>query len=153
MVPNMCSEKDKSVLGALDEVRADAAEAYPDECCGLVYDDGVRRCTNVQDALHTEAPDAFPRTARRAFRMADAEQLELARSFDGPRPVQALYHSHVNVGAYLSEADVAGASVDGKPLYPDLLHLVVAVRDGVAGDAALFALDGSGPRELARFRA
>jgi adenylyltransferase/sulfurtransferase len=136
---------------ALDAIRAHAAAAYPDECCGLVFDDGVHRCTNVQDALHAADPDGFPRTARRAFRLADAEQLLLARSFDGPRPARVLYHSHVDADAYLSAADVAGATLDGRPLYPELLHLVVAVRDGVPGDAVLFVLDGDGPRERARF--
>ena len=125
----------------LAEIRAHAEAAYPDECCGLVFDDGVRRCTNVQDALHAEAPAAFPRTARHAFRLSDAEQLLLARSFDGPRPARILYHSHVDAGAYLSEADIAGATLDGHPLYPALLHLVVSVREGVAGETALYALD------------
>ena len=149
----MCSEKHKSILRALDDVRAHAAAAYPSECCGFIYDDGARRCTNVQDGLHAEHPEVFPRTARHAFRLADEEQLELARSFDGPRPVQALYHSHVDAAAYLSAADVSGATLDGEPLYPGLLHLVVSVRAGVAGEAALFALDADRPRELARFRA
>ena len=151
----MCSEEHKDALnaltpGVLAEIRAHGAGAYPAECCGLVFDDGVLRCTNVQDALHAEEPEAFPRTARRAFRLADAEQLLLARSFDGPRPARVLYHSHVDADAYLSDADVAGATLEGEPLYPDLLHLVVAVRDGVAGEAALFALDGGTPRELLR---
>jgi proteasome lid subunit RPN8/RPN11 len=154
----MCSEKHKLAVkaltpGVLAAIRAHAAAAYPAECCGLVFDDGVRRCTNVQDALHAAEPEAFPRSARHAFRLADAEQLALARSFDGPRPARVLYHSHVDADAYLSAADVAGATLDGLPLYPGLLHLVVSVRDGVAGDAALFALTDDGPSELRRLTA
>ena len=126
---------------ALAEIRAHAEAAYPDECCGLVFDDGVVRCTNVQDVLHAEDPEVFPRTAQHAFRLSDAEQLLLARSFDGPRPARVLYHSHVDADAYLSDADVAGATLDGCPLYPGLLHLVVSVRAGVAGEVAVFAMD------------
>ena len=138
---------------ALAEIRAHAAAEYPAECCGIVFDDGVLRCTNVQDALHAEDPDAFPRTARRAFRLAAREQLDLARSFDGPRPARILYHSHVDARAYLSDEDLRGATFDGRPLYPRLLHLVVSVHDGAAGDAVLYSLDEAGPRELARFTA
>ena len=132
------------------EIRAHAEACAPAECCGLVFDDGVRRCTNVQDALHAADPAAFPRTARRAFRLADDEQLLLARSFEGPRPARVLYHSHVEAGAYLSAADRAGATVDGEPLYPRLLHAVVSVRDGVAGEIALYRLDAGGAAEVAR---
>ncbi len=143
----------RAVVPALTEVRAHAAAAYPEECCGLLFDDGARRCENVQNTLHDEDRAAFPRTARRAFRLAAGDQLALARSFDGDRPARVLYHSHVDAGAYLSAADVDGATLGGMPLHPTLLHLVVAVRDGVPGEAALFALDDRGPREVARFRA
>ena len=156
MVRMMCCGEHNDFHGVstpavLAAVRAHAAASYPRECCGLVFDDGVRHCTNVQDALHAADPAAFPRDARRAFRLSDADQLVLARSFGGPRPVRALYHSHVDCGAYLSAADVRGATLDGLPLYPALLHLVVAVRRGVPGAAALFALDAAGPRELRRY--
>jgi proteasome lid subunit RPN8/RPN11 len=156
MVPKLCSAKHKVAAETvtpvtLAEIRAHAEAAYPSECCGLVFDDGeVRRCSNVQDALHAEDPEAFPRTSSRAFRLSDAEQLLLARSIDGDRPARVLYHSHVDAEAHLSDADVAGATLEGEPLYPDLLHLVVSVRDGVAGEAALFAIDAARP--LATYR-
>ena len=147
-------EHSQERTGTTDEVaahvRAHAEEAYPAECCGLVFDSGVRRCRNVQDELHASDPVAFPRTAREAFRLSDEDQLLLARSFDGRDPARVLYHSHVDTGAYMSEADVEGATVDGLPLYPELLHLVVSVREGVAGEMALFRLDEFGVTEVWR---
>jgi proteasome lid subunit RPN8/RPN11 len=135
---------------AAAEVRAHAEACYPEECCGLIFDSGPRRCRNVQGELHADDPEAFPRTARRAFRLADADQLALARSFDGPTPARVLYHSHIDADAYLSAVDVAGATIAGQPLYPELLHLVVSVRDGVAGELALFELTTDGATEIWR---
>ncbi len=141
---------------AARQIRAHAEDCCPSECCGLVFesgvpfDGGVRRCTNVQERLHREEPESFPRTARHAFRLADADQLLLARSFDGEHPARVLYHSHINCAARFSAADLAGASIDGEPLYPDLLHLVVAVQDGVAGAMALFSVTRVGATEIWR---
>jgi len=138
------------------QIRAHAEDCYPSECCGLVFesdvtfDGGVRHCTNVQERLHQEDPEGFPRTARHAFRLADADQLLLARSFDSEHPVRVLYHSHIDCAARFSPADLAGTSIDGEPLYPDLLHLVVAVREGVAGEMVLFRLTRDGAAEIWR---
>ena len=131
-------------------IREHAEACYPLECCGLLFDDGVRPCTDVQDDLHDRDPEAFPRTSRHAFRLSDADQLLLARSIDGPVPARVLYHSHVDADAYFSAADLAGATLDGEPLYPGLLHLVVSVRDGVAGEMALFRLSPTGAEEVWR---
>ena len=133
----------------LAQVRAHAEEAYPEECCGLVFDAGTLRCVNALSG--TEA-------ARSAFRPSDADQLLLARSLDSDRPARALYHSHVDTpparGAYLSARDVSGASWGGRVLHPGLLHLVVSVRRGRAAEAALFRLeDGGIARVVAAFPA
>jgi len=131
-------------------IREHAEACYPSECCGLVFDDRVHPCTNVQDALNAADPDAFPRASCHAFRLSDDDQLLLARSQDGPAPARVLYHSHVDADAYFSAADLAGATIRGEPLYPGLLHLVVSVRDGTAGEMALFRLRPEGAEEIWR---
>ena len=69
----------------------------------------------------------------RAFRLADEDQLllaELARRAPG----LILYHSHPDGEAELSEADRAGALIEGASIYPELRLLVVGCRRaGVTG--------------------
>jgi proteasome lid subunit RPN8/RPN11 len=64
--------------------------------------------------------------------------------------VTAIYHSHIEVGAYFSDEDARAAAPDGELLYP-VEYLVVDVRqDGVHG-AALFRFDAGRFVEVARF--
>lgn len=121
----------------LDAVRRHAEETYPRECCGLVLEDGVHRAENVQDELHAEDPERHPRTARTAFVLAPRDQLRLARAHRDGRAL-AIYHSHVDAGAYLSDADLAGATLEGRPLYPGLELVVVACDAGRAGEVAVY---------------
>jgi adenylyltransferase/sulfurtransferase len=136
----------------LRAIYAHATQCYPAECCGLVTDAGLRRSRNVMDEMHALDPDAFPRTSRTGFQLAAADQLFLARSMHSELPVRVVYHSHVDVGAYFSAADRAGATLDGEPLHRGLQHLVVdAQADGVRG-ARLYAHEGGDRfREVSRF--
>lgn len=128
-----------------------ARETYPNECCGVLHRSGVRRCRNVQDELHAHDPVAFPRTARQAFSFAAADVLLMAESFDTADPVVAVYHSHVDCGAYFSKADETGALWNGEPVYPGLFHLVIDCRRCEIGGAKLFAYDGKRFVEAAVF--
>jgi proteasome lid subunit RPN8/RPN11 len=124
----------------LDAIYAHAREGYPEEVCGFIIDGGdggdggeARRCENRQNALHAEDPEHFPRDARTAYNLGAKDLFFLDRSLRGDRPVRAIYHSHVEVGAYFSDEDVRAAAPDGEPLYP-VDYLVVDVRaDGVRG--------------------
>ncbi len=129
-----------SVLEAIHE---HAEACHPEECCGLVTRAGVRPSVNHQDVLHAQDPDAFPRTNRDGFHLAPEDQLFLARSFDGDDPVRVLYHSHVDTTAHFSAADHTGATYENEPLYPTLVHLVVAVHAGRVTDTRAYAWDGS----------
>ena len=137
----------------LDAIYAHAREGYPEEVCGLIVgSDEVKRCENRQNALHAEDPKAFPRDARTAYNLGAKDLFFLDRSLRSERPVRAIYHSHVDVGAYFSDEDARAAAPDGELLYP-VDYLVVDVRaDGVRG-AKLFRFDGGRFVEVAAYGA
>lgn len=126
----------------LDEIYAHAQIGYPEEVCGLLLGergriDEARRCENMQNALHAEDPARFPRDARTAYNLGAKDLFFLDRNLRGDRPVQIIYHSHVEVGAYFSDEDKAAATFDGDLAYP-VDYLVIDVRSDGARGAKLF---------------
>ena len=122
----------------LDAWYAHAREGYPEEVCGFVIgDDEARRCENRQNALHAEDPEHFPRDAKTAYNLGAKDLFFLDKSLRSPRPVTAIYHSHVNVGAYFSPEDVRAAAPDGELLYP-VEWIVIDVTEGAARGAKRF---------------
>src|SRR5207302_7249402 len=127
----------------LDAIYAHAREGYPEEVCGFIVADlgprpqagagseatlyEARRCENRQNALHAEDPIHFPRDAKTAYNLGAKDIFFLDKSLRSPRPVTAIYHSHVEVGAYFSDEDARAAAPDGELLYP-VEFLVVDVR-------------------------
>ncbi len=130
---------------AMDEVRRCAAEAYPDECCGVIVrtasgEQRVVPVRNVQDEMHASDPVAYPRTARTAYVGHPADlrvALELA---DAPGcSLVAFYHSHPDHESYFSAEDTAQATPFGEPSYPDALQLVVSVYGRQVRETKAFA--------------
>ena len=122
----------------LEQIYAHARESYPEECCGFLFDDEVRRVVNRQNELHARDPEHFPRDAKTAYNMGPRDIRALEDSLKTPRPVRAIYHSHCNVGSYFSAEDKRAATWDGEPLFAGVDYLVVDVqKDGVRG-AKLF---------------
>lgn len=137
-------------LETLARVYDHAREGYPEEVCGLLLGprdepaiDESRRCVNTQNERHAEDPIAFPGTAREAYSLSDADTFLVARSQDDDRPVKAIYHSHVDRGAYFSAADRARATCANAPCYPDVQYLVVDARADGVGGAKLFGWDAA----------
>jgi proteasome lid subunit RPN8/RPN11 len=126
------------------EVFAHARECYPEECCGLLIGrpDGepvrVVRCTNVQSLRRSSGESELD--AAHGFWVHEGELLRALREAEAHgEEVLGIYHSHVDSGAYLSHADLRGAlGSDGRPQWPRAAQLVVAVREGVVHEAALF---------------
>jgi len=126
-------------------IRAQAEAEYPNECCGVVL---VRQgslgerllfpCRNVQNELHAKDPSRHPRDARTAYHMDPQDLLRVARlEGDGYR-VRAIYHSHIDAGAYFSETDKQNALVRGEPLYPEAAYVVLAVVEAKVATSAVF---------------
>lgn len=132
--------------GSLEAIEAHARESYPDECCGIVLAvDGreeVRRITNVQNRMHAEDPEAYPRDATIAYFMEPGELAAALR--DAERPgcsIRLFYHSHPDHDAYFSEEDKAAAMPFGEPSWPDARYLVLSVRNGEIRERLLVAWD------------
>jgi proteasome lid subunit RPN8/RPN11 len=123
----------RAVLAALRR----EAEAGPDrEACGFVVRlrDGSLRVRPVRNAA--------PR-GRDGFLMDARESLSVLRWTDraGGRVV-AVYHSHLEADAALSERDRAGALLAGRPALPGADQLVISLRGGRAVEARRYRWDG-----------
>ena len=110
---------------------ADAAR----EVCGFVVRRGdglhVVPVENVADRYHAADPERFPRTSRDSYLMDPKAQVRLQRELDAwGGEIVAVWHSHVEVGAYFSEKDRADAAVDGTQTVPGAEYLVLGVRGG-----------------------
>lgn len=132
----------------LAAVRKQAGAEYPAECCGVVLvregappERRLHPCRNIQDELHRKDPARFPRDARTAYYIAHEDLLEIGRREVAGYGVHAIYHSHVDAGAYFSETDRRNALVDSQPAYPHATYVVVSVQGGRAGEARAFRWD------------
>ena len=119
-----------------DDISQHAAEAFPEECCGVILDDGkvleARRCSNIQNALHTLDPETYRRTATTAYAM-DPKELEAILQEAGSRGagIRAFYHSHPDHEAYFSEEDKAFATPFGEPTFPECAQIVISIYDRI----------------------
>jgi proteasome lid subunit RPN8/RPN11 len=111
-------------------------EADPSrEACGFVVLRGgaleVVPIPNAADRFHEEDPHAFPRTSRDGYVMEPQALFRAHRELErtGGRIV-AVWHSHVEADARLSERDRADALLDGIPVVPGADYLVLAVHGG-----------------------
>ncbi len=123
-------------------------EAAPDrEVCGfLLRRDGALHVVpvpNAADRYHAVDPARFPRTSRDAYLMDPKEQLRVHRELaERGGEIAAVWHSHVEVGAYFSAKDRADAAVEGQPAVPGAEYLVLGVRGGRVTEVRRFTWDG-----------
>jgi proteasome lid subunit RPN8/RPN11 len=119
------------------------------EACGFVVRRGaeleVVPVPNVADRYHAADPERFPRSSRDGYLMDPKVQLRLQREIEAwGGEIVAVWHSHVEVGAYFSEKDRADAVVDGVQTMPGAEYLVLGVRGGRVTEAKRFRWDGQG---------
>ena len=127
-------------------MHAHAREAYPDECCGMIFErDGreeIVRATNIQNELHAQDPDRFPRTAATGYTMGPEAAPNLIRSERGELRLRAIYHSHPQRDAYFSQEDRKQAfGARGEPIYPQAGYIVMSVRDREVRATKVFVWD------------
>jgi proteasome lid subunit RPN8/RPN11 len=140
---------------------AHARECFPAECCGYLrgaVEAGAPIatelvcCRNAQeDGEHPTHPE---RGAESGFVIAGRELFDFARSFHTERPAVAVYHSHTNGRAYLSQVDRENARSGDAPAY-QVQHVVVGVTASGTTEVAIFAWsdDDRDFLEVARFDA
>ena len=133
----------------LNEICSHARETFPEECCGLLTGDSrerfrsAYRCRNDMSLLHERDPAVYPRDAREAFHMNEADYLRvMERARDVGEAVSGVYHSHVGAGAYFSELDQGYASQDLFP-FPRADHVVISIVDRKVKELAAFRWNAS----------
>jgi proteasome lid subunit RPN8/RPN11 len=117
------------------------------EVCGFVVRRGgaldVVPIANVADRYHAADPARFPRTSREAYLMDPKEQLRVQQELDAwGGEIAAVWHSHVEVGAYFSEKDRADAVLDGVQAVPGAEYLVLGVRSGRVTEVKRYRFEG-----------
>jgi proteasome lid subunit RPN8/RPN11 len=123
-------------------------EADPErEVCGFLLRRAgalhVLPVRNVADRYHAVDPARFPRTSRDAYLMDPKEQLRVHRELEERGgEIAAVWHSHVEVGAYFSAKDRADAVIEGQPAVPGAEYLVLGVRGGRVTELKRFRWDG-----------
>jgi len=128
-------------------------EADPErEVCGFVVRRGgaleVEPVPNVADRYHAKDPVRFPRTSRESYLMDPRSQLQVLESLDRDgAEIVAIWHSHVEVGAYFSAKDQADAVIDGVQQVPGAEYLVLGVRAGRVAEVRRYRWDGRDFRE------
>jgi proteasome lid subunit RPN8/RPN11 len=131
----------------LESIRAQAAEEYPFESCGVVLSRGAERrllrCRNAQNELHARDPQRHPRDARTAYYIDPKDLLRIGDLERQGFAVVVIYHSHVDAGAYFSETDRRQALVGGEPAYPSAVYVVTSVIGGTVDAVAAFRWDGA----------
>lgn len=118
-----------------EQIYQHALKEYPYECCGIVTMKGnnqtVHVCRNIQNSLHREDPERYPRNARTAYTIDrdEADRIYAEARINGEEII-AFYHSHIDCEAYFSETDMEAQTVFGEPEFPDAVHLIVSVMGG-----------------------
>lgn len=136
----------KITENTLRQIYEHAVQEYPDECCGIITGDDTRqsvhRCRNIQNRMHAEDPDHYPRDARTAY-LIDRREFDriVSSAKERGEGILVLYHSHTDHDAYFSQEDKAAQTVFGDPEYADVLHLVVSVMGGMIQNLKCFRWD------------
>jgi proteasome lid subunit RPN8/RPN11/molybdopterin converting factor small subunit len=131
---------------ALAALAREAERAWPEEACGLILARGESEARLVPLANAIE-----PASRWRAFAADPAQLLAALQAAEkaGERLV-GIYHSHCDGDAGLSPLDEAAAlDSEGRPLWPGVALVVVAVEAGRAGEARAYRWEAGGFRRLA----
>jgi proteasome lid subunit RPN8/RPN11 len=130
----------------LDMMAFHAEKDYPNETCGIVIGPkgksnaiGVFPIRNLQDQLHAQDPERYPRKATTAYQMdPDGVRIVEKEAASKDFEVKLYYHSHPDHGVYFSEEDKAMACPWGEPSDPNIGFLVIGVTKGKVDAASLF---------------
>jgi adenylyltransferase/sulfurtransferase len=130
----------------IEKIYDHALDEYPDECCGIITGStgiqAVHKCRNIQNELHTENPETYPRYAHTAYVIKREEFDEIvSAAVEKGDGIIALYHSHTEHEAYFSEEDVAAQTVFGEPEFPNALQVVISVMNRKVHDIKCFKWD------------
>ncbi|MBI5182886.1 MAG: M67 family metallopeptidase [Nitrospinae bacterium] len=129
----------------IDQIHRHAVRDYPNECCGIIVgprDDSlsnkVYECINIQNRLHKEDPQRYPRDARTAYNIDPKEQKRIFRIAEEKGwEIKGFYHSHPDHPAYFSEEDERMGMWGDEPIYPNAVYIIVSVLNGEVKETIL----------------
>ena len=132
----------------IESMAAHAERAWPAECCGVVISDagGGFRYVEIANIAGSEAAsEASSRSARDGYVMDPMALLDALDQADrAGGALEAIVHSHPEVGAYFSSEDRRAALGGGdEPLWPGAAYAVISCRARVADDLRLYTWDAS----------
>lgn len=139
----------------LEACHAHGIAHHPLEACGVLSGpratphlvDRFHPLPNVIDRLHREDPQRYPRTGKDAYVIDPQALMHLERALrTEERELRVYMHTHVDVGPYFSEEDIARATWAGEPLIPGAVYLVCGVRADRADGAILVRYDAQQQR-------
>ena len=120
----------------------------PEECCGLILGrEAARyarlvRCRNEMTRRHLADPLTHPYDGGAAFWMNEGDYLHAqALAEEEGEEVTAVYHSHVDAGAHLSELDLEYAEHPLFP-FPSADQIVIAVHERRVVGLGLYQREG-----------
>jgi [CysO sulfur-carrier protein]-S-L-cysteine hydrolase len=127
------------------QFRRHAEDEYPSEACGAVFFDGSTQVyeplENLQDKYHKLDPKLYPRTSKEAFFINTLKFSRLIEDYESKGgQLFAIFHSHIDVGAYFSTEDRQKmASEDKKSeVFCSKCYIVSNISDGKAKEDAVF---------------
>ncbi|MBI4083282.1 MAG: Mov34/MPN/PAD-1 family protein [Candidatus Lambdaproteobacteria bacterium] len=125
-------------------------KSYPDEACGVLSGPAedaaalaeAHPIENVINALHERDPEHYPRTGREGYVLDPRAFLKTEKALEAKgHRIKAIYHTHVDVGAYFSQEDRKQALWNDAPLFPDVFYLVCGVKNGQPDGAVVARYD------------
>jgi adenylyltransferase/sulfurtransferase len=145
----------------LKDIRQQAEDEYPDECCGVVMtradERRLLRFRNAQDEMHRIDPQRYPRTARMAYYVGFDDHMRMDALAAQGFALAVIYHSHPDAAAYFSPTDRDQAAPKPtsqpedpgpgappkkrEPLWPGVTYVVVSVAHREAKEVAAFRWD------------
>jgi proteasome lid subunit RPN8/RPN11 len=100
------------------------------------------RVRNIQNELHAQDPEQYPRSAAIAYTMGPEAAPILIAAERGELSLRAFYHSHPDHDSYFSAEDKKQAMGGwDEPSYPQAAQLVMSVRSGEVRVTKAFVWD------------
>lgn len=128
-----------------NDFRRHAEQEYPSEACGAVFFDGkgqvYQPLENLQDKYHKLDPELYPRTSKEAFFINTLKLTRLIEDYESQGGhLFAIFHSHIDVGAYFSAEDRQKMASEDKSseVFSSKCYIVTNVIKAKAAEDAVF---------------